>query len=324
LEGSWELVSLETYITPTALRVGDGSLLLKVLLPLALLSAQCLSPIPYRSSWAGYLILTYIIRVVLPDFPSAAKWLSDEERAFAQWRLVDDAKESDDSKSTTIMEGLKIALRDRRLYIFVLLQHLSLLSQTFQYFFPSIVETLEYDNIVTLLLTVPVWFATFLTSLFVTWTSGKTGDRSIHIISLMLVACVGNVIATATTQVGARFFAMFLMPMGAVAAYQIILSWVANSFPRPMIKRSAVIAICNMIGNTSSIYGSYMYPETSAPQYVPGGSANSVICVVVALTALIIRLIHVRANKKLEKAENEAIEGSSDGETKGEGFRYVL
>lgn len=61
-------------------------------------------------------------------------------------------------------------------------------------------------------------FATFLVSVLVTWTSAKTKDRSIHIICLMLVAAVGNAIAAATTHVGARFFAMFLMPMGAVSA----------------------------------------------------------------------------------------------------------
>lgn len=48
-----------------------------------------------------------------------------------------------------------MALSDYRVYLFVLLQHLSLLSQTFQYFFPSIVGTLGYGNVVTLLLTVP-------------------------------------------------------------------------------------------------------------------------------------------------------------------------
>lgn len=34
----------------------------------------------------------------------------------------------------------------------------------------------------------------------------------------MLVAAVGNAIAAGTTVVGARFFAMFLMPMGAVSS----------------------------------------------------------------------------------------------------------
>jgi hypothetical protein len=53
---------------------------------------------------------------------------------------------------------------------------------------------------------------------------------------------------------------MFLMPMGAVSAFQIIVAWVANSFIRPMVKRSAAIAICNAIGNCASIYGTYFYP----------------------------------------------------------------
>ena len=34
----------------------------------------------------------------------------------------------------------------------------------------------------------------------------------------MLVAAVGNAVATGTTSLGGRFFAMFLMPMGAVSA----------------------------------------------------------------------------------------------------------
>jgi len=34
----------------------------------------------------------------------------------------------------------------------------------------------------------------------------------------MLLAAVGNAIAAGTTVVGARFFAMFLMPMGAVSS----------------------------------------------------------------------------------------------------------
>jgi len=153
---------------------------------------------------------------ILPDYPRTTRWLSEEERAFAQWRLLRDINETDEPQS--IWVGLKLALTDYRLYLFVLLQHLSLLSQTFQYFFPSIVQTLGYDKITTLWLTVPVWFGTFLVSVAVTFSSAKTGDRSLHIFGLMMVAAVGNAIATGTNVLGARFFAMFLMPMGAVPA----------------------------------------------------------------------------------------------------------
>ncbi|KAK2742356.1 hypothetical protein FQN55_007890 [Onygenales sp. PD_40] len=265
-----------------------------------------------------------VAMIILPNFPSTSRWLDDEERAYAEWRLLNDAKEADDSKATTLWEGLKMVLVDWRLYVFVLFQHTSILAQTFQYFFPSIVNTLGFGKIETLLLTVPVWFLTFLVSLFVTYTSGRTGDRSIHIISLMAISTIGNIIATATTKTGARFFAMFLMPLGAVAAYQIIVSWVATCFPRPMVKRSSAIAICNMVGNTASIYGSYMYPSDDAPQYIPGGTANAVVCVLVALMAVIVRLINVRENKKLERLELEEDIVDGSGDVRGRGFRYVL
>ena len=258
---------------------------------------------------------------VLPNFPTNSKWLSDEERHFAQWRLVDDAKEADSLTSVSLLAGLKLSFSDYRLYLFILIQHVSILSQTFQYFFPSIVATLKYGSIETLLLTVPVWFATFLISLLVTWTSGKTGDRSIHIMCLMLVALVGNVIAFASRSTGARFFAMFLMPMGAVSAYQIVLAWVANSFIRPLVKRSASIAVCNLIGNASNIYGSYMYPKTDGPQYVPGGAANAGVCFLLVVLAFVMRLVHVRENRKLEAKERGEIR---DGTERVEGFRYIL
>ncbi|KAM7213837.1 phthalate transporter [Rhypophila decipiens] len=270
--------------------------------------------------------VAFIGIVVLPDYPATTKWLSEEERAFAQWRLKRDINEDDEATATTVWGGAKLALLDYRLYLFVLLQHLSLLSQTFQYFFPSIVGTLGYGKIETLWLTVPVWFGTFLVSVAVTFSSSKTKDRSLHIFVMMLVAAIGNAIATGTTNTGARFFAMFLMPMGAVSSYQIILSWIANSFPRPMVKRSAALAIANMVGNTASIYGSYMYPSSTAPQYIPGGSTNAVICLLVGLLALFLRFLHIRENKKLEQAEQNRAAGNveEDGaDRRADGFRYV-
>ncbi|KAI5362402.1 Putative major facilitator superfamily, MFS transporter superfamily [Septoria linicola] len=256
----------------------------------------------------------------LPDYPAMMRWLNDEERAFAVYRLQQDINESDETHSTSVWHGIKLALQDYRLYVSVLLQHMSLLSQTFQYFFPSMVGTLGYSSTITLLLTVAVWFATFLTSYCVTYTASKTGDRSLHIFVLILVATAGNAIATATTNIGARFMAMFLMPMGAVSAYTIIVPWVANSFPRPLVKRSASVAVANMIGNTASAYGSYMYPSSASPQYIPGGSANATISLCVGFIAIALRYMHIRENKRLERAEREAGE---DLDVRGIGFRYV-
>lgn len=148
--------------------------------------------------------------IFLPNYPATTSWLDTQEQAYAQWRLIDDAGEADDASTSSIKEALALVFADKRIYLFILLQHVSLLSQNFQYFFPTIVQTLGYSNIETLLITAPVWIATFFVSLIVTWSSGKTNDRSWHIICLMMVSVVGGVICTATTNTGARFFAMFL------------------------------------------------------------------------------------------------------------------
>ncbi|KAH7040206.1 putative MFS transporter [Microdochium trichocladiopsis] len=261
--------------------------------------------------------LALVAVLVLPDYPSTTRWLSTDEQAYAQWRLREDTGEEDTADAISIKEGVLLALRDPRLYLFTLLQHTSLLSQSFQYFFPTIVKTLNYGNVQTLLLTVPVWMGTFFVSLAVTYTSSRTGDRSYHITALMLVSVVGNIIVVSTLNTGARFFAMFLMPMGAVAAYQIILSWVANSFPRPLVKRSACISIANMIGNCANIYGPYMYPASNGPRYLPGGISTAAVALLVAVLALALREILRRQNKKLEAAESVEDGGRI-------GFRYIL
>ncbi|KAJ8130930.1 hypothetical protein O1611_g2700 [Lasiodiplodia mahajangana] len=279
-----------------------------------------------------------IAAFILPNYPANTKWLTPEEQAYAQWRLVDDTGEADVADSISVKEGVKLAFKDPKLYLFTLLQHVSLLSQAFQYFFPTIVKTLGFGTIETLLLTAPVWIATFLVSLVVTYTSGRFADRSIHIICLMLISVAGNIIAVSTLNTGARFFAenflaplysftadsgfpqIFLLPIGAVTAYQIILAWVANSFPRPLVKRSACISVANLVGNSANIYGSYMYPASDGPRYLPGGAATAGVAFLVAVVALVARLVLKRENKKL--AEREASEpeaGAVDG-----GFRYIL
>ncbi|KAI1110972.1 allantoate permease [Nemania sp. NC0429] len=286
------------------------------------------------SGWRWLFIIEGVITVavamtaalVLPNYPANTKWLSPEEQAYAQWRLVDDTGEADVADSISVIEGVKMAFKDPRLYMFTFLQHISLLSQAFQYFFPTIVKTLGYGTIETLLLTAPAWIATFFVSLVVTYTSGRFADRSYHIIVLMLLSVVGNIIAVSTLNTGARYFAMFLLPIGAVSAYQIILAWVANSFPRPLVKRSACISFANLIGNSANIYGPYMYPATDGPRYLAGGAATAGVAFLVAVMALVVRLVLIRDNKRLAERDASEPEASAvnDPQAAAIGFRYIL
>lgn len=116
------------------------------------------------------------------------------------------------------------------------------------------------------------------------------------------------------------------MPMGAVSTCTIILAWEANSFPPPLVKRSAALALINLTGNASSIYGSYMWPSSTGPRYIPGGSATAAILLVVAGIALTIRLLHARMNKKLEAESSQDVHPAEmhKPDSPPAGFRYIL
>lgn len=128
---------------------------------------------------------------MLPDYPHTTRWLSDEERAFAAWRLLADVNEDDERHSTSIWAGVKLVLRDYRLYLFVLLQHISLLSQTFQYFFPSIVGTLGYTPIITLWLTAPVWVSE---AACLVYSAGRCADSDRRAVCDLFGLCVRDVV----------------------------------------------------------------------------------------------------------------------------------
>lgn len=253
--------------------------------------------------------------VILPNYPGTTRWLNDEDKAYAQWCLSADIGEVDDNNSIPLKKAVVMVLKDYKVYIFGLMMHANTLTQTFSYFFPTIVETLGYNSTITLLLTVPVWFAAFLFSVGYSYHASITNERTLHIIGAMLIALVGNILVITTTKTGVRYFAMFLMPMGAYPGVQIIIAWIASSIPRPAPKRTIALGMCNMFSNSANIYGSYLYPSSDGPQYIMGGIVISVMAVVCIITTIIMRFCLVWENKKLEMAEQQAqVEADMSGE----------
>lgn len=162
-------------------------------------------------------VLAYFI---LPNFPHTTKWLSEEERAYAQWRIANDIGESsaDDESDRGLLYAAKLAVTDYRTWIFVVMQHCVLLSQTVTFFFPSVVNTLGYGNIETLLLTAPVWMATFLLNLLVMWSASRTNERCFHLCASIVLTITGNIMLISIHLRGPRFLGMFFMAMGAQPA----------------------------------------------------------------------------------------------------------
>ncbi|WPH03481.1 Hypothetical protein R9X50_00636100 [Acrodontium crateriforme] len=265
---------------------------------------------------------------ILPNFPRTTTWLSEEERQLAAWRLQEDIGVDDwtSSEEQSFWHGFALAAKDIKVYIltFLLLGIVSAASVT--NFFPSVVKTLGYSNIITLLLTAPPYVLAMIVAFFNAWHADKTGERFLHIAIPLVVGMVAFILAVSTTTVAPRYVAMMLMLPGCYGGYVIVLAWISNTIARPPAKRAAALAGINAISNASSIYASYMY--SGAPRYVIAFSVNCGTLLMSILLAAILRTLLVRENQKLEKSE--AVEHVASGVPEEEraamkkGFRYLV
>jgi hypothetical protein len=76
---------------------------------------------------------------ILPNFPRTTKWLTPEERELAIWRLAEDAGEEDEDHRS-VFWGLKLALKDGRVYILMLMITCIVSSGGVTNFFPTVVH----------------------------------------------------------------------------------------------------------------------------------------------------------------------------------------
>ncbi|KAF2124736.1 pantothenate transporter liz1 [Dothidotthia symphoricarpi CBS 119687] len=267
---------------------------------------------------------------ILPNFPRTTSWLTEEERQLAVYRLQEDIGEDDwtSAESQTFFHGLKLALVDIKTWVFTVLLLSIVSSASVTNFFPTVVKTLGYDNIHTLLLTAPPYVLAVITTYINAWHADRTGERFFHIVLPLCVGVASFIIAAATTSIGPRYFAMMLMIPGVYTGYVVVLAWVSNSMPRPPAKRAAALAFINAISNTSSIYASYMYPQTKGnkqPNLVLPLSVDCGTAALAIIMTVVMRIILGRLNKKLDKGEH--VEGAINavpGAGQDRAFRFLV
>lgn len=189
---------------------------------------------------------------ILPDYPSNTRWLSPVERAVAEWRLVSDSGQIDEDNAGW-KYGFKRALTDWRLYIFALIFLCIQVASATSNFFPSVVETLGFNRVDTLLLTVPPYMVALVMSILNNRSADQLRNSSFHVCWPLVVAICGFVIGAASTNLGARYFAMILMVAGGHGANAVLLAWTQKTMLRPRVKRAASVAFVNAIGNLSQV-----------------------------------------------------------------------
>ncbi|KAI9705666.1 MAG: hypothetical protein M1820_005076 [Bogoriella megaspora] len=267
---------------------------------------------------------------VLPNFPRTTKWLSEEERQLAVWRLQEDIGTDDwvSSSDQTFFHGFKLAVQDVKMWILMVMLTGIVSAGSVTNFFALVVKTLGYNKVNTLLLTAPPYVLAVITTFINAWHADRTGERYLHVVLPLCVAVAAFILGVATTATAPRYVAMMLMVPGVYTGYVVVLAWIANVMPRPPAKRAAAQAAINAVSNCSSIYASYMYPDSAAPRYTVAFAVDCATAALAIIMATILRFILVRLNKKLDRGEHvEGAVGTAAGvpeEEAKKGFRFLV
>ncbi|KAF9691983.1 hypothetical protein EKO04_010042 [Ascochyta lentis] len=244
----------------------------------------------------GVALLAFFL---LPDHPLQTRWLSVEERQLAHERIAADTTQREEA--TSVWVGLRQALADWRTWIFCLMYNTHISSVSFQSFLPTVVRTLGYNTTTTLALTCPPYLLAAIMAIVMSYTSGRYNERTWHITICKGIIILGFIIPAVTTNIAARMVAIFIFVTFSFGINNIMLGWVAATLGQTAEKKAVALALCNSLGNMSSVYTPYLWPSTDNPRFLKAWMASISFSVVAVMSVWVMRLSLQHRNKKLRR-----------------------
>ena len=231
---------------------------------------------------------------ILPDWPATTSWLSDEETFLAVQRLQHSGIASSGSETSATpshKQTLKLAFRDWRLYPLIFMYMLATGSQTIQYFIPTLVGNLGYTGYTRQYLTIPIYAVAFVGILTFCFISDWRRERGHWVTITASIAAVSFIITVSVNNLKVKYAFLCFAVGGVYAACPLTLLWVSSVFKFPAEKRAVAIAVVNALGNSASIYGSFLWPSADAPRYVPGFVTTIAFVFMLAIAAQVYRYV---------------------------------
>ncbi|BFZ56517.1 hypothetical protein PYCC9005_003564 [Savitreella phatthalungensis] len=251
-------------------------------------------------AWLFFLqgAITFVVAclsiLTLPDTPLTTRWLSDDERQLASSRVRRDTVE--DQGETSPLRGARQALKDPLLYLFAAIQTFHLGANGFKNLLPSVIATLKLGRTKSLLLVCPPYLLAGAVTIVYSMSSGRHNERTWHITISKLVAIFGFILACATLNVGARYFAICVFCIGTYAVNSLILGWASTVLSQTPDKKASSLAIIMTCANSSFIYTPYLFPKTDEPRYTIGMASSAGFSLATIIGTWILRIWLKRIN----------------------------
>lgn len=180
-------------------------------------------------------------------------------------------------------------------------------SVSFQSFLPTVVKTLGYSTTITLALTCPPYLLAAAMAIAMSYTSGRYNERTWHITICKSLIIIGFIIPAVTTNVAARFVAIFIFVTFSFGINNIMLGWTSATLGQTPEKKAVALALCNSLGNMSSIYTPYLWPSSDNPRFLKAWMAAISFSAVAVAAVWIMRISLQRKNRKMRESDPETL-----------------
>ncbi|PWN88763.1 putative pantothenate transporter [Acaromyces ingoldii] len=246
-----------------------------------------------------------ICACLMPEFPHNSRMLSPVERDLAVWRIESESGAAEGTEKESTFKGFFAALSDPKLLLLIFCNMLSQGQGSIANFFPSLVASLGYNHTLSLLLTAPPYILAGFVYYGISFYSDRKNTVYPIILVCISIASAMYIIPMSTTSIGARYFAMMVLPFSSVGPQILLFKTINLHLARPVSKRAAASALVNAIGGTSNIWASYLY--YAPPHYYAAFGTLLACAFLFAATISVYRWLVLRENKRLDSGDPDQI-----------------
>lgn len=242
----------------------------------------------------------------MPEFPHNSRMLTQAQRELAVWRIESEAGAAEGTDNESAWSGLKQALSDPKMLLMILCNLLSQAQGSIANYFPTLVNSLGYNSTISLLLTAPPYILAGIVYYCLMYYSDRKNTVYFPVVTLISIAIVMYIIPLTTTNVGARYFSIMILPFASVGPQLLLYKTINLHLARPVAKRAVASALVNAIGGTSNIWASYLYYQ--GPHFYAAFGTLTGCALLFILTITVYRWLVRRDNRYMDSGDQVLIE----------------
>ncbi|KAH8702939.1 MFS transporter-like protein [Phaeosphaeriaceae sp. PMI808] len=242
------------------------------------------------AGWQWLFILTgipavlfgIVIWIWMPDYPQDAKFLTEEERAFAICRMGPFAPNKEDK--TFNAKIAKQTLLDPLFWVYALSYFFMVNSlNSFSYFSPTIVANLGFKGYIAQLLTVPPNVFALVIILSNCLHSDYSKERIRHALAGLVLVGTGYLLLALVKNWIGRYIAVFLIACTNSAVMPFLAHRTATVSGSTATALATGVTIA--ISNCGGISAPFLFPSTNGPNYPMGNwTVFSMLCATFFMT----------------------------------------